>query len=138
MASSSINAQWYSSQYGVTNMNELNKEQLTLALDQGNKMVKGGTAATIVGASVFIVGVVMYSQGLGDIGITTNSSGGIEFGLGKSMMGFTLMTIGGLATTIGIPLWIIGKQRVDVVNIHLVKFSNTGFIPTISFSIPIG
>ena len=127
-----INAQWYATQYGVTNMNELTKPQLNLAFDQGMKLKKAGVITTVISGAMLVVGSVMYSSGLNDI-VSSSTYNGIESGVSKGTNGAMLMYAGGLGVCVGIPIWIVGVQRVNTVNIHLAKFDQLGYM--IGFSL---
>ena len=115
----SVNAQWYANQYGVTNMNELNKEQLVLSLDQAVKIKKAGVITTVISSIALITGAVMYSKGLNEIYDTYDT--------GKATSGLGLMTVGGIGVAVGIPLIISGAQRSNIIRVHLAKFDPLSF-----------
>ena len=122
------NAQWYT-EYGVTNMNELNEQQLNLALKQSQKTINIGVALTAIGVPLIIIGGVMYLSGLNEI-IDQN----IEGGLNKSATGSLIMCGGGLSASIGIPIWIVGANRKNIILVHLEKFK-TSYIPSLGIRI---
>jgi hypothetical protein len=117
-----VNAQWYANQYGVTDMNELNKEQLDLSLTQATKLKKAGVATTVVSSIVMIVGTVMYSNSLNNMTVDSYYDD-----MSKGYKGAGIVTIGALGTCVGIPMWISGAQRVNVINVHLAKFDQLGY-----------
>ena len=125
-----IEGQWYYNNYGVTNMNELNENQLNLALEQSQNTITGGVALTVVGTITTIVGGVMYSKGLNEI-----VTGGLDDGLNKSTNGALVMAVGGVAASVGIPLWVVGQQRKNIILVHLAKYNNTSYVPSIGIKI---
>jgi hypothetical protein len=122
-----VNSQWYFSQFGVTDMNELNEKQLNLALEQSEKTIGAGQALTAVGLLGTIIGFVVYTQGLNEI-MDMNSD--INEGLNKATTGILVATGFGTLASIGIPTWIVGNNRKNVINIHLVKFQDQGYMPS--------
>ncbi len=121
---STVNAQWYS-QYGVTNMNELNQVQLNMAFDQGVKLQKGGVITTIISSAMLIVGSVMYSNGINNI-VSSTTYTQIDNGVSKGTNGALLLYGGGIGLCVGVPIWIVGAQRMNAVKVHLVKFDQLG------------
>ena len=110
-----INAQWYYGQFSVTNINDLNKDQLNLSLTKTNQMIKAGQILTGLGTLFSLAGVALYSNGI---------NGNYQnLGTGSALMG-----IGGFAMAIGIPAWIGGEYRKNDIEIALVKFSDTASI----------
>ena len=123
----SVNAQWYAAQYGVTNMNELNKTQLELALSQGADLKQTGMITTVITSGMLIVGTVMYSSGLNDI-VTSSTYDQIDNGVSKGTVGAILMYSGSLGLCIGVPIWIMGAHKVNTVKVHLAKFDTMGYM----------
>src|SRR4030042_2167107 len=119
-------AQWYTKQFGVNDISELNKDQLNIAFTKAEKTTKAGIAMTAIGLPVFIVGSVFIYNGLNEFGELD-----IEQGVNKLGTGAFMMCAGGLSAGIGIPLWIVGKNRKDIITVHLAKFTGTSYIPSI-------
>jgi len=130
----SVNAQWYFNSYNVTNMNELSKEQLNLSLEKANKSIKTGQTLTVIGGIGCVIGGIIYSSGLSDITESTTYSE-IDNGLNKGMTGIYIMYAGGIMATVGIPIWISGFTRKEQIEIALVKFQTTGYIPEIGIKL---
>lgn len=127
------NAQWYVTQFDVTNMNELTKPQLNLALEQTEKTIVTGQVLTAIGALSTIIGGVIYTQGLNDI--VESDINDINKGVNKATAGALVLTGGCAALGIGIPVWIVGGNRKNTINIHLAKFQDTSCIPSIGFKL---
>ena len=53
------NAQWYQTKYGVTNINELTKEQCDLALEKANSTITLGKVFTFGGAALTMIGIIV-------------------------------------------------------------------------------
>ena len=116
----SVNAQWYYNSFGVTNINELNKDQLDLALQKSMKTIHVGKAMTFIGVGATIIGGIVYASGLKKI--VTDDYGNIDANANKAMGGAAIMSVGGLVAGIGIPVWISGATRKSDIEIALVKF----------------
>jgi hypothetical protein len=128
-----VNSQWYMNQYGVTNMNELTEPQLNLALEQSLKTIKTGQILTVIGAVGTIVGTVVYSKGLSDM--LNEDISNIDQGLNKVTTGALIMSGGGIILGVGIPLWIVGVNRRNIIEVHLAKFQGQSYIPSIGIRI---
>jgi len=129
-----VNAQWYSNQFGVTNMNELNQPQLELALDQADKTIMTGKVLTFTGIGMAIIGGIVYSAGLNEI-VESDLS---NMSTNKAMAGALVLTAGCGMTGIGIPVWVVGDSRKKVIQIHLQKYEEgnlQGYIPGIGLKI---
>ena len=118
-----VSAQWYVSTYGVTNMNELNREQLDMAMSQSLQLKKTGATITGLSGCVALLGVVLYSSGLNQINSTTSYTQGVTTGTNGILLTYT----GFLGMAVGIPIWIVGAQRRDAVKVHLVKYESMGY-----------
>ena len=116
-----LKAQWYQS-YGVTNINELSKDQLNMALLKANNTINAGKILTIGGLIGFVGGYIIYTTSLNNIanGNTLNP-GGAEGGA-------LIMWTGAMAAGIGIPLLISGGNRKSDIQIALKKYENVGMI----------
>jgi hypothetical protein len=128
-----VNSQWFMNQYGVTNMNELTEPQLNLALEQSIKTIKTGQVLTVIGAIGTIVGTVIYSKGLSEM--INEDISNIDKGLNKVTTGALIMAGGGTFLGVGIPVWVIGANRRNVVKVHLAKFQGQSYIPSIGIKI---
>ena len=129
-----LNAQWYSTQFGVTDMSELNEVQLNVGLEQSLQSIKTGQIITGVSTVVAIVGTMLYTKGLKDITSSTTYSG-MDDGLDKGMNGVLLMTAGYVGMCVGIPVWVVGEQRKNTINMHLAKYGNTSYVPSIGIKL---
>ena len=129
-----VNAQWYYTQYGVTNMNELTMEQCDFALEKAERTIKTGKTMTALGAGACIIGAMIYSNGLNDI-IDSSTLSGIDNGLNKGIAGAYILGAGAIAASIGIPIWISGESQKSQVEIALVKFKDISYIPSFGFKI---
>lgn len=127
----SVNAQWYFNQYGVTDMNNLNKDQLELAMQKATKLKKAGVGVTVASTIVTIVGSVIYVNGLKDMESGTNFLAAMFYSAG----GLGIASIGGIGMCVGIPMWIAGASRINVIKIHMQKFEPTGqLVPSVGFT----
>jgi hypothetical protein len=125
------NAQWYTRQFDVTDINDLNKEQLNIAFTQSQKIVITGAALTIIGVAEIIVGGVIYHNGKEEY-----VPHFLDFGLNDKMVwGGILIGSGALSTSVGIPIWIVGGNRKYIIKGQLTKFNDTSYIPSIGIKI---
>jgi len=129
-----VNAQWFYSKYSVTNVNELTKEQCDLALQKANKTISTGKTMTVIGAGVLIVGAIMYSSGLNEI-VSSSTVSGIDEGLNKGIAGAYIGGAGAIIAGIGIPVWISGESQKSQIEIALVKFKDTSYVPSFGLKI---
>lgn len=128
------NAQWYRTHYGVTNINELTKEQCDFALEKANKTIKTGKTMTVIGAGACIIGAIMYSSGLNEI-VSSTTMSGIDEGLDKGLAGAYILGAGGIIAGIGIPVWISGESQKTQIEIALIKFKDTSYVPSFGLKI---
>ena len=124
------NAQWYTKQFGVNDIHDLNKEQLNVALTKAEKTTKTGAALTLIGLPVFIVGSVISYSGMKEF-----TELDIDQGVNKLASGSLMMCAGVLSAGIGIPLWIVGNNRKDIITFQLLKFKGTSYIPSLGIKI---
>ena len=117
----SVNAQWYYNHHDVTNMNELNKDQLDMSLTQAQNLKTAGVIITVISTASMIVGTVMHKNGLKEI-TSSNTYEEINDGLNKGLNGSYIMYAGAAGVGLGIPLWIVGGQRMNNIKVHLAKF----------------
>ena len=129
-----VNAQWLYSKYNVTNVNELTKEQCDLALQQANKTISTGKTLTVIGGGVLIIGAIMYSSGLNEI-VDSSTLSDIDKGLDKGIAGAYIGGAGALIACIGVPLWISGESQKSQIEIALVKFKDTSYVPSFGLTI---
>ena len=128
------NAQWYTRQFGVTNINELNKEQLNIAFTQSQKIAITGLVMTTIGIVAIIGGGITYQ--IGSEKYAASSTGFHLFNFNNEMLvGGFLIGGGALSTGIGIPLWIVGGNRKNIITAQLAKFNGTSYIPSIGIKI---
>jgi hypothetical protein len=120
----SVNAQWYYNSYNVSNINDLNKAQLDLSLTKANQSVKTGQIMTGIGVGVGIIGGIIYASGLSGI-VNSNTIGGINDNLNKGIAGAYLMYGGIITAGIGIPIWIVGANKRNDIEVALVKFKGS-------------
>ena len=124
------NAQWYTRQFGVNDISELNNEQLNIAFTKAEKTTKAGIAMTVIGLPVMIIGGVMFWNGWNEFLEGDIVGGGMKYNAGA-----LISYAGVLSAGIGIPLWIVGKNRKDIITVHLAKFTGTSYIPSIGIKI---
>lgn len=127
-----VNAQWYTRQFGVNNINELNEEQLNIAFTKFKKIATSGTFMTSIGIVAIIVGEVIYQ-----IGEREYEPGGIiDFGFNDKMFyGGVIIGVGAISSGIGIPLWMVGGNRKYLIKGQLAKFDDISYIPSIDIII---
>jgi hypothetical protein len=101
------------------NLNELNQDQLNLALAKSLKSIKTGKTLTFIGAGIIIIG--------GTIELSSVPGGDDpEEVLNKVLGGSLILTCGVVVAAIGIPIWAIGSNRKHKIEIELVKFNPKG------------
>lgn len=116
-----VNAQWYQRLYGVTNINELNEEQLNIALQLSQQKIKTGKTVTFIGIGSLFLGAVTLTNVSGSDNII-DASGNISAGL--------FFICGGIVTTaIGIPIWITGSNRKNSIEVALTRFDTSSLYP---------
>lgn len=115
--------------FEVTNINDLTESQCELGLIQARKTINTGQALTYTGGATFLVGVLLYANAINDVVSSDDLDYSDEVNQGTA--GALIMTAGGLATTIGIPMWIVGSNRKNALELQLRKFqtpqNNTAF-----------
>ena len=116
-----VNGQWYYNHHDVTNMNELTEIQLDISLTQAQNLKSAGVIVTVISTASMIVGTVMHKNGLKEI-TSSNTYEEINDGVNKGMNGAYIMYAGAAGMGLGIPLWIVGGQRMNNIKIHLAKF----------------
>ena len=107
-----------------TNLNELNQDQLNLALTKSIKTIKTCKILTGVGAGLVFTGGILLLDDMNKRNNNTGVLGGLP--TGETAAGL-LMLIGGIITeVIGIPIWIKESKRKKDIEIELIKFSPKG------------
>jgi hypothetical protein len=110
----------------------MTQKQLEIALDQAKKRTNTGTGLVIVGSIALITGGVLYLSGLNQLlSFETDTDINAEFN--KSMIGIGVGAAGTAMVAVGIPLWIVGKNKQDKVLIYLAKFDEQSYIPSVGF-----
>jgi hypothetical protein len=114
------NAQWYTKQFGVNDINELNKEQLNIAYENSNYREITGIICTTSGIILSLIGIV------GFIKAPNNEDWLYEKELDQFVAG--LFTFPGVVlTAVGIPLTTIGISRRKIIKVQLAKFNDTSY-----------
>jgi hypothetical protein len=118
------NTQWYHSQYNVSNISELNQDQLNLALSESLKTIKAAENFAGIGVVVGITGTIILiddrNKRMSNTGILGNLPTE-ETGLGA------LILAGGIITeVISITAWMTRSDRKKDIEIELVKFNPKG------------
>ena len=103
LISASVHCQWYHRQYGVSDLNQLTKEQLNIALKKANGGVTCGTVLSLAGA-IGIVGSLII---LKDSNKPEN--------IGKSFVGLGLLALSIPLELTG--LVVLGTHRSRVISI---------------------
>jgi hypothetical protein len=105
----SINAQWYSNNYGVENLNDLSDEQLMESFSKAKGNSVGGGMVTVTGLAVMFGGLVKSVNYTSQAFISALSFGGIDPPRGSA--GGGLIITGAVLTIGGAVLWISGGSR---------------------------
>ena len=121
-----VHAQWYY-KYSVTNINDLSKEQLNLALQNTETKIKIGRALTFIGLGGTLLGIIT---------ITDAAAARSEWdsweeswnNWAKSTMGIALLAAGGLTMVIGIPILTIHSNRKNSIEVALANFNSSTYL----------
>jgi len=119
-----VNAQWYQT-YGVTNVNELTKEQCDLALKKANNTIITGQWMTFGGAATSIIGIAIYAASL-EKEVNDIWDNDYNVKTGGMTIGAIMAYSGAIVCGIGIPLWISGATQKSQIEIALKKFDVQG------------
>jgi hypothetical protein len=111
---------------------QMSKKQLEIALDQAQKRTNTGVGLVIVGSIALITGGILYMSGLNQL-LSFETDTDIDSEFNKSMIGLGIGAAGTAMVGVGIPLWIVGKNKQDKVLIYLAKFDEQSYIPSVSF-----
>jgi hypothetical protein len=101
-------------------LNELDKDQLNLALKKSKTTVAVGKVLTFGGAFVGSVGMIMAMAA----GVKSLEDGSDN--TDQALSGATAMIVGSCATLIGIPVWIVGASKKKKIMLELAKFNPPG------------
>ena len=115
-----VDAQWYHRQFGVNNINDLTKAQLTMALQKAKNNMGLGVTLTLIGTGVTIGGVAIFNK--------INSDDNFGEGLTHGFNGTMLTGLGLCTMAIGIPLWAVNANRKNSIKVALVKFDTSSFL----------
>jgi hypothetical protein len=117
------NAQWYHGQFNVSNISELNKDQLNLALSKSLKAIKAGEIWTGVGIGVGITGGVLILDDMSKRQYRTGILGNLP--TGETAAG-VLCLVGGIITTVvGVHKWTVALKQKTEIEMELVKFKGS-------------
>jgi len=105
-----------------TDYSKLSESQLNLAYNKAEKNVSTGKTLVGVGAGATIIGIVIYVSSLNSIVESTDYDYSGE--MAGSTAGTLLALGGGTMAGIGISLWIGGSNKMESIEIHLVKFKS--------------
>jgi hypothetical protein len=100
-------------------LNELNQDQLNLALTKSKKTTITGIILTLAGLGVTIIGA----------GIVVDEATkwpGDNYNRNRDNTGSAMFIIGGTTMCLGIPLWIVGANKKNKIELELVKFNPKG------------
>lgn len=123
-----VQGQWYSRQFNVNSIDELNQTQLNYALERAEANLKTGKILTYSGIGAFAVGTLVAATGVNGFW-----NGLDEGDLNRYAAGSVLMLLGMGSTIVGVPFWVAGSRRKRQVEIALLRFdasAYTGFQPT--------
>jgi hypothetical protein len=95
-------------------LNELNQDQLNLALTKSEKTIKTGAILTFAGPVVTAIGGLIAINN-GDI-LNENTA----------KTGAYMIIIGGATMVTGITVWIVGASKKHKIELELVKFNPPG------------
>ena len=104
----------------------MNKDQLTLALEQSRQMERNGKIWTAVGAGMLAGGAVMTFKGI------SNLSYEESFNYNRFGAGLGIMCFSGFPLGYGMVAWITGHERANMIEIELLAFhpGTLNFKPT--------
>ena len=101
-------------------LNDLNQDQLNLALAKSKKTIKTGKILTLTGMSVEGLGLSIVLASL----IEDINNGTLDYKTGK--VGIYIMYVGVGTSLIGIPFWISGASKKHKITLELAKFNSPG------------
>jgi len=107
-----------------TNLNELNQDQLNLALTKSIKTIKTCKILTGVGVGLGITGGILLINDMNKRNNNTGVLGGLP--TGETAAGLLMLTGGIITEVIGIPVCIKESKRKKDIEIELIKFSPKG------------
>ena len=115
------NSQWYQ-KYGATNINELSKEQLNYSMQNAEKKIKTGKTLNFIGISSILIGSILVVKGN-----NSDVDSWDEFGksISKISYGSLFIVAGSGMMAVGIPFWLVGKDRKNSIEVALVRFNSS-------------
>ncbi len=126
-----INAQWYTRQFNVTDINQLSETQLNKGLHRANNMTVAGKVLTVVGIpAIFSGSLILRQSRQADI---FNSS--LFTGEHLEQIGLGVITGGVVLIGIGVPLSFTGNSRKKILNARISGFYGTSYIPSVGIII---
>lgn len=108
----------------------MSQKQLEIALDQAIKRTNTGKLLTILGSIGLVSG--------GILSVTASNQDPInEFDKATTLagIGFCVGLAGTVMVGVGIPMWIVGKNKQDKVLFYLAKFDDQSYIPSVGFQL---
>jgi hypothetical protein len=100
-------------------LNELNQDQLNLALKKSQNTVTVGKVLTLGGLGVSMIGMtITLAAGLKSIDGSDNSD--------TALAGAYIMLFGSCTSLIGIPVWAFGAGKKKNIELELAKFKTPG------------
>lgn len=100
--------------------NELNQDQLSLALEHSSKNIKTGKILTFSGLGVASFGMVVGMAGVIETWDNPNSHDN------TAAVGGIALVAGIITVYVGIPIWIVGATRKKNITLELVKYNPKG------------
>jgi hypothetical protein len=100
-------------------LNELNQDQLNLALTKSKKTTITGIILTSAGFGAAIIGERIVVD-------EASKWPGPNYNENRANTGSAMLIIGGATMCIGIPLWIVGANKKNKIELELVKFNPKG------------
>ena len=129
----SANAQWYQS-YGVTDVNELSKQQCDLALQKAQKTAMIGEELTIGGGFLSAVGLATFLIVANEASKATTWKE-VDIVSKKSTAGTIFLISGSLCLSVGVPLWISGSFKKTQIEMTMIRYKNQAYIPAVGLKI---
>jgi hypothetical protein len=100
-------------------LNELNQDQLNLALTKSKKTAITGIILTFAGLGVAIIGERIVVD-------EATKWPGDNYNENRANTGSAMVIIGGATMCIGIPFWIVGATKKNKIELELAKFNPKG------------
>jgi hypothetical protein len=101
-------------------LNELNQDQLNLALKKSQKTITIGKSLTFGGFGVTFVGMMTaIAAGMKSLDDGSDNSG-------TALTGAYLMLFGSCTFLAGIPVWTVGRDKKKKIELELAKYKTPG------------